>query len=121
MLSVVTHPEKSAGAVDRAQLKLQQRLFIMKQNVIPATYHQLVLGKVSKGLLKGLDCEIRRHLRKWLKLAQDSPNSFFYSNAKDGGLGIKSLRFVVPQLKVRRIGLLKASSDPCVAAAASTE
>ena len=45
--------------IDRAPLKLQQRLFIVKQNVIPATYHQLVLGKVSKGLLNGLDCKIR--------------------------------------------------------------
>ena len=61
--------------IDHAPLKPQQRLFILKQNVIPATYHQLVLGKVSKGLLKGLDCEIRKHLRKWLKLAHDSPNS----------------------------------------------
>ena len=45
--------------IDRAPLKPQQRLFIVKQNVIPATYHQLVLGKVSKGLLNGLDCKIR--------------------------------------------------------------
>ena len=101
-------------SIDRAPLKPQQRLFIIKQNVIPATYHQLVLGKVSKGLLKGLDCEIRRSLRKWLKLTHNSPNSYFYSNAKDGGLGVKSLRFTVPQLKVRRIGRLKASYDPCV-------
>ena len=94
--------------IDRAPLKPQLRLFIVKQNVIPTTYHQLVLGKVSKGLLKGLDCKITRSLQKWLKLAHDSPNSYFYSNAKDMGLGVKSLLFTVPRLKVRRIGHFKA-------------
>ena len=105
----------------KAPLKPQQRLFALKQNVIPATLHQLVLGKPSRGLLKGLDKIIRKSCRNWLKLPHDSLNSFLHGEIKDGGLGIRSLCYAVPQLKIRRIGRLKASSDPAVREAANSE
>ena len=85
--------------------------------MIPATFHQLVLGKPRRGLLKGLDKLIRKSCRDWLKLPHDSLNSYLHGEIKDRGLRVRSLSYAVPQLKVNRIGRLKASADLAVQAA----
>ena len=95
-----------------APLKPQQRLFILRSNIIPATYHQLVLARTNKGALNELDRIIRVELKRWLKLPHTIPDSFVYSHYMDGGLGIKSLRWTVPRLKVDRMLGMAQSQDP---------
>lgn len=97
--------------ITRAPLKPQQRLWILKNKVIPAILHQLVLSDGTRGFLGHLDRSIRAAVRRWTKLPKDTPIAFFYANAKDGGLGLKAYEFMIPALKTRRMINLQASED----------
>ena len=48
----------------------------------------------------------------WLKLPYNILDAFVYAHYKDGGLGIRSLRFTVPHLKVKRMTGMCQSEDP---------
>ena len=109
------------GNLSRAPLKPQQRLYILKTNVIPGLLHQLVLGRVRTGFLRNLDAEIRKSVRRWLKFPHDLHLANFYARVKDGGLGIKSLEFTIPILKQRRMLKARTSADPVVSEATQTE
>ena len=71
--------------VSNAPLKLQQKLFILTSNVIPAAYHQLVLAKTMSSALNSLDWVIRVKIKMWLKLPHNIPDAFVYAHYKDGG------------------------------------
>lgn len=43
---------------------------------------------------------------------KDTPLPFFYANAKDGGLGIQCLKFIIPAHKTKRLLNLQCSDDP---------
>ena len=107
--------------ISKAPLKPQQRFFILRTNVIPATYHQLVLAQTTAKHLKYLDRQIRKAVRKWLHLPHDTPLPYFHADVKDGGLGLRSLQYTVPGLKQRRMIRLQTSRDPAVSKAAATE
>ena len=98
--------------VSNAPLKLQQKLFILTSNVIPAAYHQLVLAKTTRIALNSLDRVIRVKIKMWLKLPHNIPDAFVYAHYKDGGLGIRSLRWTVPRRKVERMTGMCQSEDP---------
>ena len=98
--------------MSNAPLKLQQKLFILTSNVIPAAYHQLVLAKSTRIALNSLDRVIRVKIKMWLKLPHNIPDAFVYAHYKDGGLGIRSLRWTVPRLKVERMTGMCQSEDP---------
>ena len=51
--------EQKLTNLRRAPLKPQQRLWILKTYLIPGVYHQLVLTRVTKQTLEGLDRIIR--------------------------------------------------------------
>ena len=118
--TILERVKKQLQELSKAPLKPQQRLYILKANVIPGLTHQLVLGRVYKGFLKHLDCEIRKWVRKWLKFPHDIHLANFYAKVKDGGLGIKSLEFTIPLLKRRRMVRAKCSSDPAIVEATRT-
>ena len=86
------HVEKSMkeklAQLNRAPLKPQQRLWILKTKVIPSLHHQLVLADTSRGFLKFIDLTIRASVRRWTKLPKDTPISAYHATVKDGGLGI---------------------------------
>ena len=107
--------------ITRAPLKPQQRLWILQNNVVPATYHQLVLAGVTKGALDYFDRVLRQKLKQWLKLPHTTPNSFFYADCKDGGLGLKCLRWIIPEMKARRMIKIQRSADPVMAGLALTD
>ena len=92
--------------LDRAPLKPQQRMYFLKVHVLPGLNHLLVLDPVTVSQLQRLDIAVRRHVRKWLRLPHDSPNSFIHASVSDGGLGVSSLRTNIPLLKRDRIDRL---------------
>ena len=102
-----------------APLKPAQRLWILKQKLIPKLQYQLVLGETSAGYLRFVDCTIRSALRRWLKLPNDTSKAAFYADVKDGGLGILSFEHVIPSLKIRRFSTMSSSTDPIVRAVCS--
>ena len=100
--------------ISRVPLKPHQRLYLLRVNVIPKLYHQLVFGNMICDFLKGLDVMIRGALRSWLRIPRDAPVAFFHASYRDGGLSVPSLTYQIPLLKKLRLSRLAGSSDPIV-------
>ena len=100
----------------KAPLKPQQRLFMIKNHLIPKLYHRLVLSRSNNGVLRRLDKLVRRSLRSWLKLPHDAVNALFHCEVREGGLGIPSFRLVIPFLKKARLDRLARVQDPVISA-----
>ena len=112
---------KMLGEVRKAPLKPQQRLYILRNNIIPKLLHQLVLADLALGVLRGLDITIRGSLRQWLRLPKDYANANFYAAINDGGLGLVSLEMTIPALKLARLERQSVSQDPAVIAVINSE
>lgn len=89
--------------VDRAPLKPQQRLEVLRRSVVPRHLHELVLGRVTITRLRGMDQCIRGHVRKWLRFPKDIPLAYYYACISSGGLGIPNLEQQVPLIKKQRL------------------
>lgn len=89
--------------VDKAALKPQQRLRMLRSAIIPKYLHVLILGKTTIGKLQTYDRTLRSHVRKWLYLPKDVPLAYFYADIKSGGLGITNLEHQVPLIKKNRM------------------
>lgn len=89
--------------LDRAPLKPQQRLKILKLVAIPKYMHALILGRISKTKLEALDGTIRSHIKKWLRLPKDAPTAYMYADINDGGLGIPKLTEQIPLIRKKRL------------------
>lgn len=74
--------------VRMAPLCSQQKLWAVKNKIIPSTYHVLSLSGFTHKLLKQVDVAYRRILRRILHLPKDTPASAFHSAVRDGGLGV---------------------------------
>ena len=100
----------------RAPLKPQQRVYILKQHLLPKLYHRLVLSRSNCSVLKRLDKLVRRGLRTWFRLPHDAVNSFFHTEVREGGLGVPSLRLSIPIMKSNRLERLSKSQDEAIMA-----
>ena len=100
----------------RAPLKPQQRMFMLINNLLPKLYHRLVLSRIHGGVLRRMDKIIRKNIKNWLRLPHDCTNSYIYSEAKEGGLGVPSVRITIPCLKSKRMVRLTKSSDSFISA-----
>lgn len=89
--------------IDKAPLKPQQRLRMLRSAVIPKYLHVLLLGRVTKGKLQAIDRLVRAHVRKWIYLPKDSPLAYFYADIRSGGLGIPILEQQVPFIRKKRL------------------
>ena len=108
-------------ALKTSGLKPQQKLFGLKEVVIPGLFHQLVLAFSPIGTLKNLDKTIRRFVREVLHLPKDVPKAAFHAHVKDGGLGVPALEFRVTRLRHKRWTELRKSDDRIVQAFLNTE
>lgn len=96
----------------KAPLKPQQRLFILKEHLIPKLLHLSVLSRVRVGVLIKTDRLIRGFIRRHLDLPHDAINAFFHAPIIDGGFVISSLRLSIPCLRVKRLrAIAKCFSD----------
>ncbi|CAB4020586.1 reverse transcriptase [Paramuricea clavata] len=105
--------QKYLDNLSRAPLKPQQRLYILKQHVIPALYH-------PAGLLTFLDAKIRGAVKRWLKLPENKNDFFIHAPVIEGGLGVAVLKNAILLMWKSRLEKLLGSSDPAVAAVAGT-
>lgn len=87
----------------RAPLKPQQRLFIIREFLIPNLLHLSVLSRIRIGTLIKTDRLVRAFIRKHLNLPHDAINSFFHASIRDGGLGIQYFRLIIPGLRIKRL------------------
>lgn len=102
---------KDLIAVDRAPLKPQQRMLILRHLVMTRHLHALVLGRTTAAYLSHLDRNVRAFIRKWLHLPKDVPIGYYHSPIRNGGLGIPALLFDVPTLRLSRASRMMTS--PC--------
>lgn len=105
--NVLNESEFGIGAflqkVDRAPLKPQQRLRILRIAIVPRFLHSLVLGRVNKTKLAAFDNLIRKYVRKWLHLPHDVPLAYLYADVKSGGLGVPYVEHQVPLIRKSRL------------------
>ena len=106
--------------ISRAPLKPQQRLCILRVYLVPKVYHALTLGRTTTGRLEALDRQVRQAVRAWLRLPHDVTMGYFHAAVKDGGLGIPSLRVLIPGLTISRLTHLESSSWAAARAAFSS-
>ena len=100
--------------ISKAPLKPQQRMQILKRNLLPGLTHTLVLGRTNKSQLKKLDLMTRAAVRKWLHLPHDTPTPFFHAKVVDGGLGVEELAKVIPTRAKDRFDNLTKSNHPYI-------
>jgi hypothetical protein len=89
--------------LDKAPLKPQQRMYLLRTHVLSGMNHTLVLDPCTVNVLRRLDVSVRRCVRKWLRLPHDTPNAFIHGSLNDGGLGVTSLCLQIPVLKRERM------------------
>lgn len=92
--------EKQLTSISKAPLKPQQRMWALRNVLIPGLTYKLVMSRVRFGYLKKIDRKIRLYIRKWLHLPHDTPNGYFHASVQDGGLGVPSLRWKGPLLRL---------------------
>ena len=100
--------------LSKAPLKPQQKIELLRNNLIPKFLHRLVLGRVTKGLLKSFDSKVRTFVRETCDIPMDVPLSFFYSKTNEGGMGIPNLLYVVPKALLRRVEKLQETPDKVI-------
>ncbi|GBM85502.1 Retrovirus-related Pol polyprotein from type-2 retrotransposable element R2DM [Araneus ventricosus] len=84
-------------------LKSQQRLWILKNTFLPMLFHLLVLSSVPAGKLAKLDSTSRAFVRGILYLPGYCPNAYLHASVADGGLGVPSIRVLVPLWRLSRL------------------
>ncbi len=113
-------PEKKLQSeldnIKGCKLKPQQKVAIIRDHVIPALNHSLVLSDITVNKLVKLDTMIRGSIRSILKIFHDTPNSFLHSRIADGGLGIPCLATSARRLRRKRLMRLSSCGDPVIEA-----
>jgi len=104
----------SFTSMTQAPLKPQQRMYILRANLIPRMFHGLVLAEQTSMGIEALDRLIRSSIRTWLGLPHDTPVNYFHESVQDGGLSISRLRYMIPLLRRRRLNNLLKSNDPVI-------
>lgn len=97
------------GRITRAPLKPQQRLTLLKMFLIPRYTHRRMFGRATYGILRGVDREVRKSVRKCLCLPDDVPTPFFHARVAEGDLGIMSFETKIPEMIAARLSALSGS------------
>ena len=95
--------------LEKAPLKPQQRLFILRTSAIPGALHELVLGRSGRAALRRLDQQVRQAVRRWLHLPKDATDAYIHTSARGGGLGIPELAITIPLMRTTRLEKLRTS------------
>lgn len=82
--------------VQRAPLKLQQKLELLRIFLLPTISNSLSLQTVTNGYLLGLDAAARAIVRRILRLQHYTPLGFFMPDVGKGGLGLTAFQTAVP-------------------------
>ena len=90
--------------ITTARIDPPDRLFVLKNVLVPRISYSLTVGEATGKTLKSLDVLIRREVRRWLHLPHDVPLGMFHSKTKDGGLGIPCLALEVLRWRAERLG-----------------
>ena len=94
---------------------------MLREYLISKLYHQLILGRITIGLLKQLDLKIRQFIKSFLHLQHFTPDSFFYTSVADGGLRIPQLLYRIPGFLLFPLEKLRQSNNIITSLSATDE
>jgi len=106
--------EEGLRNLRRASIKPQQRMFMLRDHLVPKLQHGLVLGAARRGTLRKLDVQMRHHVRLWLRLLKDTPVAYLHARSADGGLGLPQFSVTIPILREKRMRGLEQSDSSSV-------
>lgn len=105
--------------INRAGLTSAQKLYIVKNFLLPRFQDQLQSAIVTKKVLKAADTIIRVSVRKFLGLNRSCADAYLHAPVKSGGLGVTCLARQVPAIMKRRLNNLINDASPTTAAVLS--
>lgn len=108
---------QSLNNLQKAPLKPNHKLTLLKKFFIPKIIHCLQFPKITKKTLKIVDPNIRRIVKAFLHIPSRTSSEFLYARTKDGGLGILTMNERIPVILYNRIKKLILSNDPITYAA----
>lgn len=91
----------------RAPLKPQQKMTILAEHLVPRYIHSLQSPSINIRVLKQADRQIRRAVKKILRLPVHIIDESLYTPVRLGGLGIFSLTRKIPIIMMDRIVRVK--------------
>lgn len=97
--------------LSEAPLKPQQRLYLLRSQVISSTLHELSLVGTTRKYLNYLDHVTRKNVKSWLRIPKDTPNAMITAPVGAGGLGVMSFRYRVPLIRYSRLTKQKDAAD----------
>lgn len=97
--------------LERAPLKPDQKLVMLRQHLIPRLYHGFQTPRITAKMLTEANRLIRKSARKFLHLNTHTGDQFIHAKLRDGGLGIPDLRHKIPLIMRARIENLEASDS----------
>lgn len=106
--------------LQRAPLKPQQKLHILKDHRIPRLVFGLQTTKINKRILKDTDKLIRLWTKRMLHLNLHTPDQCIYARIRDGGLGITHFQTNIPKIFLNRIQNLANNMQDVTAAELTT-
>lgn len=101
--------------IKAAPLKPAQKFTILKLYLLPRYIHALQSPRVTWGILKETDKSVRIFVRQILHLNRTCTDAFIHAPVREGGLGVLSMRSLIPATMRRRITNLAAKSDAVTA------
>jgi len=102
--------------ISLSELRPQQKMFVLRTQLLPGALHGLVFSDCYKTTLRNLDKTVRKAVRRWLHLPGDVPNAMIHANANDGGLGVFSFETRVTRLRRDRLSRLLKTDDGLIQA-----
>ena len=98
--------------ITKARIDPQDRLFVLKNVLIPRMNFALCLGEATGKALRERDVLIRKAVRVWLHLPHDTPLGCYHAKARDGGLGVPCLVTDIPRQRAERLRRVLAQQLP---------
>ena len=100
--------------LEKAELRPNQKLFVLRNQLIPAQYHWATFSDLPLSTLRSLDILIRDTTRKILHLPKDTPKAAFHAPVSAGGLGLACIETRTRRLRRARLLKLHQSDDPVI-------
>lgn len=98
--------------INRAPLKPDQKLNIMKEHVIPRLLYTLQNPEINAKKLKDTSKLIKLWVKRYLHLCVTTPDAALFGRLKDGRLGLLDLTKAIPEMLLRRINKIATEGDP---------
>lgn len=88
--------------VKNALLKPQVKIEVISKVILPAIFHQAILGNSTQEELSAIDILVRKTIREIMHFPHDLPNSYLHAPIRAGGMGVPELLIRIPILRYMR-------------------